>query len=81
MFIGTNKKGVVVLTKKDFDELINCIYRTGVELDYINMSISALLHDSRFDDITKNRIEYIGVSANESLKRINMAQSIIRKGC
>lgn len=82
MFIGTNNKGVIVLTKKDYDSLMLALDRMGSELDYIEKSTSVLLVDCKFDDYTRSRVELLNSSSREGLKWRGIADRVrLHKGC
>lgn len=79
MYIGTGGKGVVVLSKKDFDILMNSKAHMGYELDYVEKSTSVLLRDCQFDDFTRGRIESLNYSSREGLKWLKISEDVERR--
>ena len=76
MFIGTGNKGVVVISKKDFNILMSSKAHMGYELDYVEKATDVLLRDCRFDDFTRNRIEILNSSSREGLKWLRIADEV-----
>ena len=61
MFIGKKDKGLVVITKKDFDKLNKAFDAISEELSMIRIDAMSLKHDDGhpFDYRDKDMIEYI----------------------